>query len=38
MGLRAIYGHGLAQASYLVGCPASGEALVVDPRRISMSI
>lgn len=31
--LRHIYNTALAQASYLVGCPASGEALVVDPTR-----
>lgn len=30
---RQIYEDGLAQASYLFGCPASGEAMVVDPRR-----
>ncbi len=28
-----IYDEDLAQASYLIGCQASGEALVVDPRR-----
>jgi hydroxyacylglutathione hydrolase len=33
MWFRQIYEEGLAQASYIVGCPASGEALVVDPRR-----
>lgn len=27
------YDEGLAQASYLVGCAATGEALVVDPNR-----
>jgi hydroxyacylglutathione hydrolase len=31
--LRRFYDPKLAQASYLVGCPASGEALVVDPNR-----
>lgn len=31
--LRYFYDKGLAQASYLVGCSASGEALVVDPMR-----
>src|ERR1700730_17428044 len=33
MFFREIYEEGLAQASYVVGCPESGEALVVDPRR-----
>lgn len=28
-----IYDEDLAQASYLIGCQAKGEALVVDPRR-----
>ena len=31
--LERIYDEDLAQASYLIGCQASGEALVVDPRR-----
>jgi hydroxyacylglutathione hydrolase len=31
--LRLIYNDQLAQASYLVGCAATGEALVVDPNR-----
>jgi hydroxyacylglutathione hydrolase len=31
--LRRFYDPKLAQASYLVGCTASGEALVVDPNR-----
>ncbi len=31
--LKRFYDEKLAQASYLVGCPASGEALVVDPNR-----
>lgn len=31
--LRYFYNHSLAHASYLVGCPDSGEALVVDPGR-----
>jgi hydroxyacylglutathione hydrolase len=31
--LRRIYDTNLAQASYLVGCPATGEAIVVDPNR-----
>ena len=31
--LRRFYDRKLAQASYLIGCPASGEALVVDPNR-----
>ncbi len=30
---RQIYEDGLAQMSYLLGCAATGEALVVDPRR-----
>ena len=31
--LRYFYDSNLAQASYLVGCTATGEALVVDPAR-----
>ena len=31
--LRHLYNRQLAQASYLVGCAATGEALVVDPNR-----
>ena len=31
--LRYVYNTQLAQASYLVGCAATGEALVVDPNR-----
>jgi hydroxyacylglutathione hydrolase len=31
--LRRFYDDGLAQASYLVGCAATGEALVVDANR-----
>lgn len=31
--LERIYDHDLAQASYLIGCQATGEAIVVDPRR-----
>lgn len=31
--LRYVYDDQLAQASYLVGCAATGEALVVDPMR-----
>ena len=31
--LKRFYDTKLAQASYLIGCPASGEALVVDPNR-----
>ena len=31
--LKRIYDAKLAQASYLVGCQATGEALVVDPNR-----
>lgn len=33
MFLRQIYHDGLAQASYLIGCQASGEAIVIDPTR-----
>jgi hydroxyacylglutathione hydrolase len=31
--LKLLYDPGLAQASWLVGCQATGEALVVDPNR-----
>ncbi|NUL45047.1 MBL fold metallo-hydrolase [Cellulosimicrobium funkei] len=31
--LERIYDHDLSQASYLIGCQTSGEAIVVDPRR-----
>ncbi|HLR57682.1 MAG TPA: rhodanese-like domain-containing protein [Beutenbergiaceae bacterium] len=31
--LERIYDDDLAQASYLIGCQAEGEAVVVDPRR-----
>lgn len=31
--LKRIYDDRLAQASYLVGCAATGEALIVDPNR-----
>jgi hydroxyacylglutathione hydrolase len=31
--LRHLYHSDLAQASYLVGCAATGEALIVDPNR-----
>ena len=31
--LSRIYDERLAQASYLIGCSASGEALVIDPNR-----
>ncbi|MEE2045785.1 MBL fold metallo-hydrolase, partial [Nocardiopsis tropica] len=31
--LERVYDDDLAQASYLIGCQARGEALVVDPRR-----
>lgn len=30
---QQFYDHDLAQGSYLIGCQASGEAVVVDPRR-----
>jgi hydroxyacylglutathione hydrolase len=33
MFVERLYHQGLAQASYLLGCQASGEALVVDPNR-----
>ena len=33
MYLRYFYDHKLAHASYLVGCQATGEAIVVDPNR-----
>lgn len=33
MFLRHFYDDGLAQASYLIGCQATGEAIVVDPVR-----
>ncbi len=33
MFLQRFYHEGLAQASYLIGCQATGEALVVDPNR-----
>ena len=31
--LRRLYDSSLAQASYLLGCQATGEALVIDPNR-----
>ena len=31
--LKRFYNEELAQASYLIGCAASGEALVIDPNR-----
>ncbi len=31
--LRTFYDQALAQASYLVGCGATGEALIIDPAR-----
>ncbi len=31
--LQRVYQDGLAQAAYLVGCQATGEALIVDPNR-----
>ncbi|MCT2261938.1 MBL fold metallo-hydrolase [Brachybacterium muris] len=31
--LERLYDEDLAQASYVIGCQASGEAMVVDPRR-----
>jgi len=31
--LKSFYNEQLAQASYLLGCPGSGEAIVIDPNR-----
>ena len=31
--LERIYDEDLAHASYIIGCQAEGEALVIDPRR-----
>jgi hydroxyacylglutathione hydrolase len=31
--LKRFYDDGLAQASYLIGCAATGEAVIVDPNR-----
>lgn len=33
MYLRRFYHDGLAQASYMLGCQATGEALIIDPNR-----
>ncbi|MBL1214724.1 MAG: MBL fold metallo-hydrolase [Ignavibacteriae bacterium] len=33
MFFQHIYENGLAQASYFVGCQATGDAIVIDPRR-----
>lgn len=33
MFFKHIYEPGLAQASYLIGCQATGEAIVIDPKR-----
>ncbi len=33
MFFQQVYDEGLAQASYVIGCESTGEALVVDPRR-----
>lgn len=33
MFFKHIYETGLAQASYLIGCQATGEAIVIDPKR-----
>ena len=35
MFFRQFYDDGLAQASYLIGCQATGDAIVVDPLRDS---
>lgn len=31
--LERFYDEDLSQASYFIGCQATGEALVIDPRR-----
>src|SRR5436853_4367851 len=31
--LRLMYDDSLAQAAYLIGCQATGEAIVIDPQR-----
>ena len=33
MFLQNVYEKGLAQASYVIGCQATGEAIVIDPKR-----
>lgn len=33
MFFQRVYEKGLAQASYIIGCQATGEALVIDPKR-----
>ena len=33
MFLRMIYDDSLAQAAYLIGCQATGEAIIFDPER-----
>jgi len=33
MYFKRIYEEGLAQASYIVSCQATGEAIVIDPKR-----
>ena len=33
MVIKRFYNEKLAQASYLIGCPAAGEAMIVDPNR-----
>ncbi len=33
MFFKQVYEKGLAQASYIVGCQATGEAIVIDPKR-----
>ena len=33
MFFRELYDHALAQASYVIGCQATGEAIVIDPLR-----
>ena len=31
--LRTVYDESLAQAAYLIGCQATGEAIIFDPER-----
>ena len=36
--LKRFYDDTLAQASYLIGCAATGEALIVDPNRAGLPV
>ena len=36
--LKRLYEEKLAHASFLVGCPAAGEAIVIDPNRDRKSV